>query len=85
MSFCLQKRTNDSHLPTRLCLDCQVAPALFMTRWQVTAVHGTPRSQRFYGTADESSFVREHQCGCLDTLSTVRCNGFPCFSTIKSA
>ncbi len=45
-----------------------------MTRWQVTAVHGTPRSQRFYGTADESSFVREHPCGSLDTLSTVRCD-----------
>ena len=53
-------------------LACQVAPALFLRRWQVAAVHGKPRSQRFYGAADESSFVIEHKCGYLDTLSTVR-------------
>ena len=59
---------------TVLCLGwpAQVVPALFMRRWQVAAVHGKPRSQRFYGAADESSFVREHKCGYLDTLMTVR-------------
>jgi len=49
----------------------EVAPLMFLQQWHLAAVCGKPRSQRFYMVSDLSSFVHEHKCGCLDTLSAV--------------